>query len=255
MSYEKLLLSAREQGELRRQQKGLGRRERKFVDNEIDTALLTGEGIGKKSLIPSREKELDSELDFMTEFFNKLQASNMDLKSQVQGALEKANADSTQKEPKLNTSIENELKNQTAADFISKLEVSKPQKTYKAYWDEKRYSIGFGTKANSKDEVISHEEAVSRLNKATAKAQKDVVEFKEKFNYGWNEDQINALTSFTYNLGRENLLRLIESGRRGDEEISDMILEYNMSGGKVNPGLTKRRKAEYELFSAGSIAD
>jgi len=106
MSYEKLLLSAREQGELRRQQKGLGRRERKFVDNEIDTALLTGEGIGKKSLIPSREKESDSELDFMTEFFNKLQASNVDLKSQVQGALEKANADSTQKEPKLNLTEE-----------------------------------------------------------------------------------------------------------------------------------------------------
>lgn len=93
MSYEKLLLSAREQGELRRQQKGLGRRQRKFVDNEIDTALLTGEGIGKKSLIPSREKESDSELDFMTEFFNKLQASNRSLKEQVQDALVQAGAE------------------------------------------------------------------------------------------------------------------------------------------------------------------
>ena len=92
MSYEKLLLSAREQGELRRQQKGLGRRQRKFVDNEIDTALLTGESIGKKSLVPSREKESDSELDFMTEFFNKLQASNRSLKEQVQDALVQAGA-------------------------------------------------------------------------------------------------------------------------------------------------------------------
>lgn len=106
MSYEKLLLTAREQGETRRQQKGLGKRERKFVDNEINTALLTGEGIGKKSLIPSRSKESESELGFMTEFFDKLQASNRSLKEQVQDALEKANADSTQKEPKLNLTEE-----------------------------------------------------------------------------------------------------------------------------------------------------
>jgi len=86
MSYQKLLLSAREQGTLRLQQKGLGKRQRKFVDNEIDTALLTGEGISKKSLIPSREKESESKFDFMSEFFNKLQASNKSLKEQVQEA-------------------------------------------------------------------------------------------------------------------------------------------------------------------------
>jgi len=106
MSYEKLLLSAREQGEVRRQQKGLGKRERKFVDNEINTALLTGEGIGKKSLIPSRSKESESEDGFLTDFFYKLQASNKTLKEQVQEALEKANTNSTQKEPKLNLTEE-----------------------------------------------------------------------------------------------------------------------------------------------------
>ena len=106
MSYEKLLLTAREQGEIRRQQKGLGKRERKFVDNEINTDLLTGKGINKRSLIPSRSKESESELGFMTEFFDKLQASNLSLKEQVQEALEKANTDSTQKEPKLNLTEE-----------------------------------------------------------------------------------------------------------------------------------------------------
>ena len=106
MSYEKLLLSAREQGDLRRQQKGLGRRERKFVDNEIDTSLLTGEGIGKRSLIPSSSKESESEDGFLTEFFYKLQASNKSLKEQIQEALEKANTDPIQKEPKLNLTEE-----------------------------------------------------------------------------------------------------------------------------------------------------
>ena len=253
MSYQQLLLSAREQGKLRRQQKGLNEREQRlFPDGEEDVDLLSGKGIAVKSLIPSRKKQdTEPELDFMTKYFNKLQASNIDLKSQIQEALEKANQESTQKEPKLNEG----LKIQSTADFIASFEQVKPQKTYKAYWDKKQYSIGFGTKAKSKDEVITHEEAVSRLNEATEKAQKDVMEFREKFNYNWNPDQIKALTSFTFNLGRNNLLKLIEKGTRGTEEIADMILEYNMAGGKVEPGLTKRRKAEYELFSLGSIAD
>tara|TARA_R100001129_G_scaffold181823_2_gene161619 strand:- start:484 stop:1230 length:747 start_codon:yes stop_codon:yes gene_type:complete len=234
-------LTAREQAELRRAQKGFTDRPRLFTDGEPDPNKL----VTKRGLVPSRDKEETSETDFLTEFTSELYASNKSLREQVEEAIQKAESESLQKKPELNS----------AADFIAKLEVSKPQKTYKAYWDEKRYSIGFGTKAKSKDEVITHEEAVSRLNEATAKAQKDVIEFNKKFNYGWNQDQINALTSFTYNLGRENLLTLIENGKRGTEEIADMILEYNMSGGKVNPGLTKRRKAEYELFSAGSIAD
>ncbi len=94
MSYQQLLLSAREQGELRRQERGLGKRERVSRDTEEDTDLLTGKGIAKKSLIPSREKQTtESELDFMSEYFYKLQASNLDLKSQIQQALEKANSE------------------------------------------------------------------------------------------------------------------------------------------------------------------
>ncbi len=94
MSYQQLLLSAREQGELRRQERGLGKRERVSRDTEEDTALLTGKDIAVKSLIPSREKKpTESELDFMTEYFNKLQASNKSLKEQVQDALVQAGAE------------------------------------------------------------------------------------------------------------------------------------------------------------------
>jgi len=144
---------------------------------------------------------------------------------------------------------------QSIADFIASFEQSEEKESYEAYWDEKQYSIGFGTKAKSKDEVITHEEALSRLQDAAQKAREDVVDVAEKFGYDWNEDQIKALTSFTYNLGRTNLLRLTENGTRGTEEISDMILEYDKVGNTVKPGLTERRQAEYELFSAGSIVD
>jgi len=127
-TYEKLLASAREQGTLRLQQKGLGKRQRKFVDNEIDTALLTGEGIGKKSLIPSREKESESKFDFMSEFFNKLQASNKSLKEQVQEALKKANTETSLK-PKTYEQVVSRLKDPEMPDkfksdpaFLSNLE-------------------------------------------------------------------------------------------------------------------------------------
>ena len=106
MSYQKNLLTAREAANLRRQQKGLGQRKRRFVDNEIDEALLSGEGIAKRSLISSRKKEPESEFNFMTEFFDKLYASNKSLKDQIQEALEKANTDPVQKEPKLNLTEE-----------------------------------------------------------------------------------------------------------------------------------------------------
>jgi len=106
MSYQQGLTTAREAGTLRLQQKGLGKKGRKFVDNEVNTALLTGEGIGKKSLIPSRSRESESKLGFMTEFFYRLQASNKTLAEQVEDALVKANTDSTQKEPKLNLTEE-----------------------------------------------------------------------------------------------------------------------------------------------------
>jgi len=248
LGYEKKLLSSREQAELRRVQKGLGNRTRKFIDGEPDPNKLVTTG----GLIPSRnKKEETSQPDFLTDFFNELYASNKTLSEQVEEAMQKNESESLQKEPKLNEG----LKIQSTADFIASFEQTKLQKTYKAYWDKKQYSIGFGTKAKSKDEVITHEEALSRLNEATEKAQKDVMEFREKFNYDWNTDQVKALTSFTFNLGRNNLLKLIEKGTRGTEEIADMMLEYNMAGGKVEPGLTKRRKAEYELFSIGSIAD
>ena len=46
-------------------------------------------------------------------------------------------------------------------------------------------------------------------------------------------------------------LLLTDDGTRGDEIISQKILEYNTSDGKVLGGLTKRRQAEAKLFTQG----
>ena len=120
-----------------------------------------------------------------------------------------------------------------------------------AYDDFKQTSIGYGTKASSKDQTITEAEARKLLEKDLDAARKTVLKLKETAGYDWNENQVDALTSFTYNLGAGNLRKLTDNGKRGDEEIADMLPEYKYAGGKVRDGLIKRRAAELKLFNEG----
>lgn len=135
-------------------------------------------------------------------------------------------------------------------DFIAGFEGFKDT----AYDDYGQLTIGFGTPAKSADQTITREDAMKELSKEVMKFRTIVLEAKEEFGYNWSENQIDALTSFAFNLGQGNFKKLLtgdEGGLRGDEEISEMILEYNTAGGKVLPGLTKRRQAESDLFTQG----
>ena len=64
--------------------------------------------------------------------------------------------------------------------------------------------------------------------------------------YGWNQNEFDALVSFAYNIG--SIDGLTANGSRSKSVISNKLLEYNKAGGKVYAGLTRRRKAERELF-------
>jgi len=132
-------------------------------------------------------------------------------------------------------------------EFIIELEDFSPT----AYDDFKQTSIGYGTKATSKDQTITEPEARKLMEKDLDAARKTVLKLKETAGYDWNENQVDALTSFTYNLGAGNLRKLTENGTRGDEEIADMLPEYKYAGGKINDGLIKRREAELKLFNEG----
>ncbi|MGM9993488.1 MAG: lysozyme [Candidatus Avigastranaerophilus sp.] len=63
-----------------------------------------------------------------------------------------------------------------------------------------------------------------------------------------NQNQYDALVSFTFNCGSSNLKKLVNN--RNCEQISKAILLYNKSKGKVCNGLIKRREAEQKLFIA-----
>lgn len=64
--------------------------------------------------------------------------------------------------------------------------------------------------------------------------------------YKWNQNEIDALVSFAYNIG--SIDALTANGTRSRATIAAKMLQYNKAGGKVLNGLTRRRKAERELF-------
>lgn len=66
-----------------------------------------------------------------------------------------------------------------------------------------------------------------------------------------NDNQMAALTSFTYNLGPHNLaksglLKFVNYQKWG--QAADQFLLWNHIGMYVSPGLTRRREAEKALF-------
>ena len=64
-----------------------------------------------------------------------------------------------------------------------------------------------------------------------------------------NQNQFDALVSFTYNCGSGNLLKLTKNQSRSSKEIAEHIEAYNKgANNQVLAGLVRRRKEEKELF-------
>jgi lysozyme len=66
-----------------------------------------------------------------------------------------------------------------------------------------------------------------------------------------HQGAFDALVSFAYNAGLGNLQRSqirIKANRGEWEAAADHLMDWTKGGGKVLPGLVKRRKAERELF-------
>ena len=61
-----------------------------------------------------------------------------------------------------------------------------------------------------------------------------------------NQNEFDALCSFSYNLGEGSLKKMLS---HGFENVPNQILFWNHAGGEVVEGLTRRRQAELALFS------
>jgi lysozyme len=64
-----------------------------------------------------------------------------------------------------------------------------------------------------------------------------------------NQNQFDALVSFCWNCGSSQTLFRLVNQKATDEVIYDWLINhYIMGGGKVLPGLIRRRRAEANLF-------
>lgn len=105
------------------------------------------------------------------------------------------------------------------------------------------WTIGYGhTSGVKRGMKITQSQADSFLKSDIEKYEKYVI----NKNLGLNQNQFDALVSFTYNCGAGNLSTLVKG--RSLVEISNAILLYNKANGKILAGLKRRREAERALF-------
>lgn len=124
-----------------------------------------------------------------------------------------------------------------------------------AYYDEVgKITIGYGItnddrsitgKSIHKGMKISKATAEKWLREALTKKYLPLV-LKYDKQYDFNQNEIDALVSFAYNIG--SIKQLTANGTRSRATIAAKMLQYNKAGGKVYNGLTRRRKAERTLF-------
>lgn len=112
------------------------------------------------------------------------------------------------------------------------------------------WTIGYGHTAgvNPGDRLGSQEEARALLKKDLEQygGYVNTCVRKGLISFALTQNQFDALTSFCYNCGNGNLQKLV-SGRDA-AVIAEKLPAYNKGGGKVLPGLVRRREAERELF-------
>ena len=109
------------------------------------------------------------------------------------------------------------------------------------------YTIGYGhTRGVKRGMKITEEEASAFLTADLRNNEKAVERYDSV--YHWNQNEFDALVSFTFNCGAANLRSLLRNGRRNRSQIAETLPLYRKAGGKVLKGLERRRAAEKALF-------
>lgn len=115
-------------------------------------------------------------------------------------------------------------------------------KAYKPVTWEKLWTIGYGHYGVSEGTVWTQKQADDMLKQ-------DLIKYENYVNsmhLNLNENQFSALVSFTFNCGLGSLQTLCRN--RSIKQIGEALTLYNKANGKVLAGLTRRRKAEQELY-------
>jgi GH24 family phage-related lysozyme (muramidase) len=117
----------------------------------------------------------------------------------------------------------------------------------RAYKDGAQWSIGYGTKAKSPDEVIDRDEGLRRLQAETGPLSDWI---NSNVTTPLTQQQHDSLVSFGYNTGA--LGKLKGDLNSGDfQKVADRMQTWNRAGGAVSPGLTGRRWDEGVMLLGG----
>ena len=105
-----------------------------------------------------------------------------------------------------------------------------------------------GKRVTMADRPVSEADATAMLRSMLASYEAGVSRYVQ---VPLTQGQFDALVSFAYNLGLSalkgsTLLRLVNA--RDYAGAAAQFLRWNRAGGKVLPGLTRRREAERKLF-------
>ena len=139
---------------------------------------------------------------------------------------------------------------------------------YKALSTEEYYTIGWGHYGPdvTAGMTITQEQADAMLESDLRVYVSYVNTFLNKYNISINQNQFDALCSFTYNLGNVwassqyptfQLKTYLINGvnNYSDSDIRTAFTNWNKSGGNVISGLTRRRNAEADLFLGSSQSE
>lgn len=137
-----------------------------------------------------------------------------------------------------------------AIDLIKQFEGFRPQ----SYQDSVGvWTIGYGTTRINGQLVkagmtITQEQALQLVQQEVNKLWSQI-ESISRFNL--NQNQMNALVDFAYNLGfnalkTSTLMKMVNAGDFNG--AANQFSRWVYAGGKVLPGLVKRREAEKQLF-------
>ena len=109
-------------------------------------------------------------------------------------------------------------------------------------------TIGYGRTGGS-FEPTTREAEDAWLKKRVDSEKRFVEKYAKDHGYDWSPQQIDALSSFTFNLGRGRLDQLTQGGERDNATIGQKIRLYNKAGGRELAGLVTRRNEEAAMFS------
>lgn len=137
-----------------------------------------------------------------------------------------------------------------AIDLIKKYEGFRPQ----AYQDSVGvWTIGYGTTRINGEPVkagmtITEDQALQLVQQEVNKLWSQIEQISR---VSLNQNQMNALVDFAYNLGFNALKNstLMNKVNAGDfTGAANEFTRWVYAGGKILPGLVKRREAEKQLF-------